>query len=75
LKSFTLLDIDVTPKMPKFKDGDKILREKAYEGLRLKGLDKKREYIERLEYELDNVIKAGFADYFLFLEDLYRWYR
>ena len=74
LQNFKVLDIDVTPKMPKFPDGDKILRRKAWEGLVKKGLDKKRNYVERLEYELDNVINAGFADYFLFLEDLYSWY-
>lgn len=75
LKKFTLLDIDTTPKMPKFENGEKILRRKAYQGLIKKGLDDKREYRERLQYELDNIIKAGFADYFLFLEDLFRWYR
>lgn len=75
LKKFTLLDIDTTPKMPKFQNGDKILRRKAYQGLVKKCLDDKREYRERLQYELNNIIKAGFADYFLFLEDLFRWYR
>lgn len=75
LKKFVVLDIDTTPKMPKFQDGDKILRRKAYQGLIKKGLDSQRIYRERLQYELDNIIKAGFADYFLFLEDLFRWYK
>lgn len=72
---FKTLDIDTSPKMPKFKDSDKQLREHAFNGLRKKELDGKKEYIDRLEYELDNIIRAGFADYFIMLEDLFRWHR
>ena len=71
---FKLIDIDTTPKMPHVDNAKEILRKKAYEGLERKGLVGKKEYEERLEYELDNVIRAGFADYFLFLEDLYSWW-
>ena len=76
IQSFTLLDLDYSLKLPKFKDGDKLLREKAMAGFIAKGYDKKsEEYRKRLDYELDNIIGAGFADYFLILEELFSWHK
>ena len=75
LSKFTMLQLDTSVKLPKIKDGEKILRQKSFEGLKRKGLDGNPEYIQRLQYELQSVVIAGFSDYFLFLEDLYRWYR
>ena len=69
------LPIDTTPKLPKFKNAHEAIRQKALEGMRQKGLLDKQEYMDRLEYELDNIIRAGFADYFLFLEDIVVWCR
>lgn len=74
LNVFSVLPIDTTPKMPKFENGKERLYEKAQAGLRRLKLDGKQEYVNRLEYELDNIVRAGFADYFLFLEDLYDWH-
>ncbi len=60
--------------MPKFENSGQKLRELAWKGMDRLGYRGKKEYEERLEYELDNVIKAGFADYFLMLEDLFDWH-
>lgn len=71
---FEVIELDVSPKMPKFPNAESLLREKAWAGLKLRGFDNDEAYCSRLEYELDNVIRAGFADYFLFLEDVVSWY-
>jgi len=75
LHKFKTLDIDTSPKMPKVKNSDKLLRELAFAGLKEKKLHDKKEYVERIEYELDNIIKAGFADYFIMLQQLFEWYK
>ena len=75
VSSFTLLDLDYDLKLPHFSDGAKRLREKAWAGFLRKGYDKMgKEYLDRFNYELDNIVGAGFADYFLVLEELYSWY-
>ena len=68
--SIEKFDLDTSIKMPNYKDANKILEEKAWEGLRNRGHFDNPIYVQRLKYELDNVIRAGFADYFLFLEDI-----
>ncbi|MEO3713576.1 DNA polymerase III subunit alpha [Roseateles flavus] len=62
---------------------DRYFRELSYEGLdaRLKQLypdEAKREaqrprYVERLEFELETIIKMGFPGYFLIVGDFIRW--
>lgn len=74
LKRFAKFELDTSPKLPRFDDSENKLRQRAFDGLKKLGLDNHREYIERLEYELDNIIRAGFADYFIMLEDLYTWH-
>lgn len=71
---FDYLDIDTTPKTPSFPDGEKKLRELAWEGMERLGYKGNKIYEDRLEYELDNIIRAKFTDYFLMLENLFRWY-
>ena len=80
--SFKTLAIDTSPKMPKFPNCQEIIKQKAFEGLEIcyakstvrhKKIADKQAYVDRLEYELDNVIRAGFGDYFLFLEDMCSW--
>jgi hypothetical protein len=71
----TPLEVDRSPKMPKFPNANEEIRRKAFAGLKKLHLDGKQNYVDRLEYELDNVIRAGFADYFLFLEDMIAWCR
>lgn len=76
LSEFTLLDLNYDLKLPKFDNGPEKLREKAWAGFKKKGYDKLgQKYSDRLQYELDNIIGAGFADYFLVLEELFTWYR
>lgn len=76
LSSFTLLDLDYDLKLPKFKDGAELLRKKAIEGfMRNKYHLKGQEYSDRLEYELDNIVGAGFENYFLVLAEMFDWYK
>lgn len=76
LSEFTLLDLNYDLKLPNFDNGPEKLREKAWAGFKKKGYDKLgQKYSDRLQYELDNIIGAGFADYFLVLEELFTWYR
>jgi len=71
---FTLLDLDTSPKMPKFPNSGEKLTELAWKGMERLGYKGKPEYEERMNYELEQVIGAGFADYFLMLEDLFDWH-
>lgn len=76
LSRFTLLDIDYSVKLPKFENGPEKLREAAEKGFVAHGYDKMgKVYWERLDYEVNNIIDAGFADYFLVLEELFSWYK
>lgn len=69
-ESIESFQLDTSIKMPTYNNADKILEEKSWEGLRHRGFNENPIYVQRLKYELDNVIRAGFADYFLFLEDI-----
>ena len=52
------------------RDHREVFREKCFEGLRniFKG-EPPKEYTERLEYELDVIIKMGYTDYYLIVAD------
>ena len=73
LSKFDVLPLDTSPKTPHFENCEQILREKCIEGLKARGFENNQEYIDRMEYELENIVKAGFADYFVLLEDLCTW--
>lgn len=76
-KTFTPLELDTTPKTPHFPNSDVELREHAWNGFKKYGFDRKPnsdEYKRRLEYELDNIIRAGFADYFILIERMFDWH-
>lgn len=73
IDSFKLLELDTSPKMPTFEDAEKKIRFLLIEGLKKRNLFGKKEYHERMEYELSNVVGAGFTDYFLLLEDVCNW--
>lgn len=74
-KSFKTLDLDTTPKTPRFEHSDVELREHAWAGFKKYGFDKMGDvYKERLEYELNNIIGAGFADYFILVEKMFDWH-
>ena len=66
------------PILPRLSDyEDEQLRKDAFAGLeqRLTGRseDEKETYRERLEFELDVIIRMGFASYFLIVADFIKW--
>ncbi|MBR4315793.1 MAG: PHP domain-containing protein [Alphaproteobacteria bacterium] len=74
-KTFTILDIDTSPKTPHFENSNQKLKEHAMNGFIKYGFDKMGDiYKERLDYELDNICRAGFADYFLLIEQMFDWH-
>ena len=74
LSKFPLLDLDTDPKKHLIlKILKKMLYDLSIEGLKKKGLFGKKEYMERFEDEYNQITKAGFADYFILLEDVCRW--
>ena len=52
------------------KNADEKLRELAYEGFEKIGIEKTKETIERVEYELSVIFKKGYSPYFLVVGDL-----
>ncbi|MBE6781231.1 MAG: DNA polymerase III subunit alpha [Ruminococcaceae bacterium] len=61
-------------KLPVFDIGDKdhfeFFREKCFAGLyRIFGDNPSKEYIDRLNYELDTINKMGYVDYYLIVQD------
>jgi DNA polymerase III alpha subunit len=74
-KSFEILELDTTPKTPHFENSNEQLREHTMKGFIKYGFDKKGDkYKERIDYELDNICRAGFADYFLLIEQMFDWH-
>ncbi len=60
------------PNFPKEegKSYDEMLREKALAGFEKRGLEKSKEALERMEYELDVIKIKGYSPYFLVVSDL-----
>lgn len=61
-------------KLPVFDIGDsdhfEFFKNKCYEGLRrLKGANPPKEYIERLDFELNTINNMGYVDYYLIVQD------
>jgi DNA polymerase-3 subunit alpha/error-prone DNA polymerase len=61
--------------MPQFSSGPEgsveLLREKTYQGASNRyDLPLEKKVVDRIEYELDLIIKKGFADYFLVVDDI-----
>ncbi|MDO8555259.1 MAG: DNA polymerase III subunit alpha [bacterium] len=57
---------------PEGKSAEEYLRELAYKGFKEKS-NESDESIKRLEYELDIIIKKGYAPYFLIVSDFVNW--
>ena len=72
---------EISPKLPKFLSDLKLSEEQLLTEISRKGLDERlrnaslnnNEYIERLDYEVDIIIKMGFAGYFLIVADFVKW--
>lgn len=76
LTEFKDLDIDTSLRLPKFENGPEKLKEKAWQGFLERGYDRMgKVYLDRFNYEIENITGAGFADYFLVLEEVFSWYR
>jgi len=54
-------------------DADSLLRAAAFHGLRELGWDKRKEYVDRLNYELSVIVKKDFSTYFLLVQDIVDW--
>jgi len=68
------IELDTSIKLPKlFENSDKILYRKVADALVAKGLSKNPVYKQRCRQEYDTIVKLGFVDYILILEDLYSW--
>ncbi len=65
-------------KMPRFplaenQNADQYLKELCAAGLEKRGLAEDKEATERLQYELGAIRQAGFAPYFLIVQDFVNW--
>ncbi len=65
-------------KLPTFdledkKDPTDFLKEMCLNGLKEKSLEKDKEAIKRLDYEIEVIRKTGFAPYFLIVADFVNW--
>ena len=54
---------------------EKYFRYKCEKGLKERGLENKKVYRDRLEYELGVVLDMGYPGYFLIVEDFLTWAR
>lgn len=54
----------------KGKTADQMLREKAFAGFPFRELPQSKEYLDRLEYELEIIKQKGYPTYFLVVSDL-----
>jgi DNA polymerase III subunit alpha len=73
---------EVTPKLPKFKNNLNLTESQLLVKVAKKGLEKqikenkiqeKKQYEDRLDFELDIINKMGFAGYFLIVSDFVNW--
>jgi DNA polymerase-3 subunit alpha len=61
--------LDSEPKYPSIENANEILRKRCHDALKMMKLDKK-EYVDRLEFELNRIISKDFASYFLITQDM-----
>lgn len=56
-------------------ESEKILEFKrmCFSGLKFRGLENDKKYIDKSKYEIDLIIKKNFVDYFLVVADLVQW--
>lgn len=61
--------------IPEGTTADEMLRKLAYDGFEFRGLEKTKEYKDRLEYELGIIKQKGYPAYFLVVSDLLKFSR
>ncbi|HPS21577.1 MAG TPA: DNA polymerase III subunit alpha [Candidatus Paceibacterota bacterium] len=61
--------------IPEDTTADQMLRDLAYKGFEFRGLPQTKEYIDRLEYELQIIKQKGYPTYFLVVSDLLKFSR
>ena len=54
-------------------NSDEELRNRGFDRLEKLGLKDNKQYVERLEYELDVIKTMGYSDYFLLVQDYVNW--
>lgn len=59
--------------LPKGKSAEETLDDRAWEGIKKRGIEITPVVKERLEYELDIIEKKGYATYFLIVSDMALW--
>ncbi|MCB9809018.1 DNA polymerase III subunit alpha [Candidatus Nomurabacteria bacterium] len=73
------IDIDdwafPTFEIPEDRTHDEVLKEKAYAGIKGRGLEKSDELTTRIEYELGVIASKGYATYFLCMADFIQYAR
>jgi len=69
LGSWVFPNIDI----PSGKSYDEELADQAYRGITTRGLEKTKELVDRLEYELQVIRDKGYSSYFLIVGDLLRF--
>lgn len=67
------IKVDLPSPLPPSVNGRDYLYKKCLEGLHGIGKSLDEDYMDRLIHELDIIIKLGFVNYFLILEDLCTW--
>jgi DNA polymerase-3 subunit alpha len=74
IQDYTYLEgQDTLPSLYEYPDAT--IRDKVFAGLNKKGLDDKKEYVDRAAYELSVITGKNFSNYFLVLEDAVNWSR
>ncbi len=61
--------------LPNGQTADEKLRELSFDGFKFRELEQTKQYIDRLEYELDVIKTKGYAGYFLVVGDLLKFAR
>lgn len=68
-------EIDKSSKLPRLygEKSEKMLVKKIHDGMKKKNLIGKKEYEDRIKFELKIIKKKGFIDYFLIMDDIIHW--
>ena len=59
------VELDRSLKLPNLPDADLILKEEVFKGMRIRGVSKNPEYVNRVMEEYSLITRKGFSSYFL----------